>query len=179
MFKVLSIVTVIIVGMLVLGGCGSPAAKTVPSGAESPATPTAVVNTPVSAPAPAPATAAPIAPAPALIPAPAPAAAITSVEPATLTYSDLKITLRERNATEVKATVTVKVTNAGGPGTSRVRLDYHDPTGECTFKPEPIDKNVTLAGGASAVVDFPINLPAEFVNVLMVDIGPFRSYLEK
>ena len=175
MLKVLSIVTVIVAGMLVLGGCGSPAAR--PSQAQSPALSTAEVNAPVSVPAPAPDTAAatPIGTAPVPTPAPAP---VTAPVSAALTYSNLKITPLGTKDAKVTGTVTVKVTNNGGPGTFPVTLEFLGDNDECPMLASII-KDVTLAGSTSADVDFPVSLDAEFAARFTLKIGQLKGNLVK
>ncbi len=170
MLKVLSIVTVIIVGMFVLGGCGSPAAKVVPSQAQSPAPSTAVVNTP----APAPATVS----APVIPPAPASAPAQTPTGGAALfTYSDLKITPNKvRPGGEVQVTATVR--NVGGQaGTYAVVLDFKPDGDDACPVIAPMSKKVTLDAGAVENVIYDVTMATGIGGAYILVIDHLRGRL--
>ena len=163
--------------LLILVACAGPAATTVPD--PTPSLGQATTSAPAPVPTPAPViTTSPVPSAPVLVsvPAPAPAAG-----PSALTFSNLKITPSKVNVggTTVAATVTVTVTNTGGQeGIFPVVLDYLGDNDECPALP-PVIQRVTLAGGASKDVDFPVTLDADFASRYTLMIGQLSGKLVK
>ena len=168
MFKVLSVVTVVIVGMLILGACASPA-------------PTALA--PVPAPAPvstsAPATTTPTATAPAPTPTPAPTpAAVTPSSAPPLTYSNMRISPPKTDGMTVTGTVTVAVTNPGSAGTFPVTLVFQGDNDECPLLSDMI-KNVTLAASSTTDVSFPVILDTALAARFTLKVGQLKGVLVK
>lgn len=170
MQKVSGITAFIVGGLLVLGACGSPAAKATATPSPAATMPTAPVPVATTPAAPAPRAATPVAP------APTPVTVQTSVTGAAFTTSNLKITpSKVTSGSEVS--VTARIKNIGTQaGTYSAVMEMKGDDEACPMI-SPIVKDITLAAGAAEDVKFNVLMPIGFGGGFTVMIGSEKGAL--